>query len=81
MDILSVEINHVAVEGPDEREVQGVVEGSRALHRGVLAHRDVSVQRGQNNPCGICVCREEQSAGQEEARQHALTQQQTDQSV
>lgn len=54
MNVLSVEINHIAIEGPNEREVQGRVKGSSALHGGVFSHSDVSVDGGQYNPCGVC---------------------------
>lgn len=53
MNVLFVKIDHIAIEGPNEREVQGRVEGSSALHGGVLSYSDVGVDGGQYNPRGI----------------------------
>lgn len=66
MNVLFVEIDHVAVEGPNECEIQGGIKGSSTLHGGVFSNGDISVNRGQYNPRGIWTCKiKEQSTIQE----------------
>lgn len=49
-----VKVNHVAIEGPHKREVQGRIERRSTLHGGIFPNSDVSIDWGQNNSCGIC---------------------------
>ncbi len=50
---VSVEVDEVCVEGPDEGEVEGGVMWRGTLHPGTLAHTDVSVGGGQSDLCGV----------------------------
>lgn len=54
VSVLFVKIDHIAIEGPDEREVQGGIKRGSALHGGIFSHSDVGIDWGQDNPRGIC---------------------------
>lgn len=64
MNVLFVKIDHVAIEGPNEGEIQSGVKGSRTLHGGIFSNSNISINWGQYNSCGIYTIKKKRKKAQ-----------------
>ena len=53
MNVLFVKVDHITIEGPNKCQIQGRIKGSGTLHGGIFSNSDISVNRSQDNSCGI----------------------------